>query len=81
VHLVVAGGGLGAAATTLRISLPPVLEALPIAFAEAWGMFDEAGLDVDVVGITDNQERSTALLTSNLDAVMSDITSAVSTTA
>jgi ABC-type nitrate/sulfonate/bicarbonate transport system substrate-binding protein len=59
------------------MSLPPVLEALPIAFAEAWGMFDEEGLSVDLVGITDNQERSTALLTGNLDAVMSDVTSAV----
>ncbi len=64
-------------ATTLRISLPPVLEALPIAFAEAWGMFDAAGLSVDVVGISDNQERGTALLTGNLDAVMSDVTSAM----
>ena len=74
----VAIGAVGtAAATTLRISLPPVLEALPIAFAESWGMFDEAGIDVEVVGITDNQERSTALLTGNLDAVMSDVTSAV----
>lgn len=76
VLLVVGAVGTSAAAT-LRISLPPVLEALPIAFAEAWGMFDEAGVDVDVVGITDNQERSTALLTGNLDAVMSDVTSAV----
>lgn len=74
---VVAASGVGATATALRISLPPVLEALPIAFADAWGMFHDAGLDVDVVGITDNQERSTALLTGNLDAVMSDVTSAV----
>jgi ABC-type nitrate/sulfonate/bicarbonate transport system substrate-binding protein len=68
---------VAAGATPLRISLPPVLEALPIAFAEAWGMFDEAGVDVEVVGITDNQERSTALLTKSLDALMSDVTSAV----
>ncbi len=76
--LLVVACAVGAmAATPLRISLPPVLEALPIAFAEAWGMFDAEGLSVDVVGITDNQERSTALLTDNLDAVMSDVTSAV----
>ena len=76
--LLAAGSGLGvAAATTLRMSLPPVLEALPIVFAEAWGMFDEEGLSVDLVGITDNQERSTALITGNLDGVMSDVTSAV----
>jgi len=75
--LLALGASSATAATTLRISLPPVLEALPIAFADAWGMFDEAGIDVEVVGITDNQERSTALLTGNLDAVMSDVTSAV----
>jgi NitT/TauT family transport system substrate-binding protein len=75
--LLAAGSGLGGAAATLRMSLPPVLEALPIAFAEAWGMFDEQGLSVDLVGITDNQERSTALVTGNLDGVMSDVTSAM----
>jgi NitT/TauT family transport system substrate-binding protein len=77
--LLAAASGLGGAAatTTLRMSLPPVLEALPIAFAEAWGMFDEQGLSVDLVGITDNQERSTALVTGNLDGVMSDVTSAM----
>jgi ABC-type nitrate/sulfonate/bicarbonate transport system substrate-binding protein len=75
--LLAAGAVAATAATTLRISLPPVLEALPIAFAEAWGMFDAEDLSVDVVGISDNQERSTALVTGNLDAVMSDVTSAV----
>lgn len=75
--LVAAVAAVGATATPLRISLPPVLESLPIAFAESWGMFDDAGLDVDVVGITDNQERSTALLTGNLDAVLADLTTAV----
>lgn len=75
--LLVAGTVCTAGATPLRISLPPVLEALPIAFAEAWGMFDEAGINVDVVGITDSQDRSTALFAGSLDAVMSDVTSAV----
>jgi ABC-type nitrate/sulfonate/bicarbonate transport system substrate-binding protein len=75
--LVAVGGGLGVTATTLRISLPPVLEALPIAFAEAWGMFDEAGLAVELVGITNNENRSQALRGGSLDGVMSDVTSAV----
>jgi ABC-type nitrate/sulfonate/bicarbonate transport system substrate-binding protein len=68
----VLGGGT-ASAVTLRMSLPPVFEALPIAFAEAWGLFDAEGISVELVGITDNQERSTALLTGNLDAVMGDV--------
>ncbi|MGD9675450.1 MAG: ABC transporter substrate-binding protein [Candidatus Bipolaricaulia bacterium] len=54
-----------------------MFEALPIAFAEAWGLFDAEGVSVDLVGITDNQERSTALLTGNLDAVMEDVTRAL----
>jgi ABC-type nitrate/sulfonate/bicarbonate transport system substrate-binding protein len=73
------GSELGAAATTttLRMSLPPVLEALPIAFAEAWGMFDDQGLSVDLVGITVSDIRSQALHGGSLDVVMSDLTSAV----
>ncbi len=71
-----ASGG-AAVSATLRMSLPPVFEALPIAFAEAWGLFDAEGVSVDLVGITDNQERSTALLTGNLDAVMEDVTRAL----
>lgn len=66
-----------AAATTLRISLPPVFEALPIAFAEAWGMFDAEGLSVDVVGITESDARMNAFCTGSLDAMMSDVTSGV----
>jgi len=69
---VIVGAG-AASAVTLRMSLPPVFEALPIAFAEAWGLFDAEGISVELVGITDNQERSTALLTGNLDAVMGDV--------
>ena len=67
-----AGAGTAMSAT-LRLSLPPVFEALPVAFAEAWGLFDAEGISVELVGITDNQERSTALLTGNLDAVMGDV--------
>ena len=61
----------------LRISLPPLLNSLPIAYAEQWGLFEEHGVAVELIGITDNQERSTALLTGNLDAVMEDLTRAL----
>ncbi len=75
--VLLAGGAGGAYGNTLRISLPPVLEALPIAYAQEWGMFEEFGVSVDLIGITDNQERSTALITGNLDAVMEDVTHAI----
>jgi len=61
----------------LRISLPPVYEALPIAFAQEWGLFADHGISVEIVGITDDQERSTALMTGNLDGVMEGMTRAI----
>ncbi len=75
---VAVGSGFGATASTpLRISLPPVLEALPIAFAEEWGLFDEAGLAVELIGMANDENRSLAFRGGSLDAVMSDVTSAV----
>ncbi|MCK5213699.1 MAG: hypothetical protein KAQ74_07185, partial [Dehalococcoidia bacterium] len=61
----------------MRFSLPPVLEALPIAFADAWGLFDAHGVDVELVGITDNQQRSAAFITGNLDGLIEDITRSI----
>jgi len=69
---------VGTAATRpLRFSLPPVLEALPIAFAQEWGLFEAHGVAVELIGITDNQQRSAALVTGNLDGMMEDITRSI----
>jgi len=67
----------GAPIPSLRFSLPPVLEALPIAFAQEWGLFEAHGVSVELIGITDNQQRSAALMTGNLDGMMEDVTHAV----
>jgi len=68
---------LGDALPVLRFSLPPVLEALPIAFADAWGLFDAHGVDVELVGITDNQQRSIAFSASQIDGMFADITRSI----
>ena len=60
-------------ADTLRVSLPPVMASLPIAFAEEWGLFDEEGIDVQMIGMTDTQVRSAALSTGDLDFVIEDV--------
>ncbi len=62
---------------TLRFSLPPVLEALPVAFADAWGLFEAHGVNVEIVGITDNQQRSVAFSANQLDGLFADITRAI----
>jgi len=67
-------GGIVQARPAVRISLPPMLESLPLAFASEWGIFEEYDVSVELIGITDNQERSSALLTGNLDAILGDVT-------
>jgi NitT/TauT family transport system substrate-binding protein len=67
----------GETASPLRFSLPPVLEALPIAFAQEWNLFEAHGVSVELIGITDNQQRSAALMTGNLDGMMEDITRSI----
>ncbi|MFC2078616.1 ABC transporter substrate-binding protein [Candidatus Bipolaricaulota bacterium] len=75
--LIISVAVAGETLPTLRFSLPPVLEALPIAFADAWGLFEEQGVDVELIGITDNQQRSAALITGNLDGLIEDITRSI----
>lgn len=61
----------------LRFSLPPVYEALPVAFADAWGLFAEHGLEIELLGFSDLDERSAALHTGYLDGLMSEVTHAL----
>lgn len=75
--LIISVAATGETLPTLRFSLPPVLEALPVAFAAAWGLFTEHGVDVELVGITDNQQRSAALITGNLDGLIEDVTRSI----
>ena len=63
--------------TPLRVSLPPVMGAVPIALAHSWGLFAKHGVDVEVIGLSDNQARSLALMAGNIDAMVCDLTTAV----
>lgn len=68
---------MGETLPMLRFSLPPVLEALPIAFADAWGLFDAHGVDVELVGTPDNNQRSIAFSANQLDGMFADVTRAI----
>ena len=76
-YLIISMAVAGETLPTLRFSLPPVLEALPIAFADAWGLFDAHGVDVELVGMTDNHQRSIAFSANELDGTFVDITRAI----
>jgi NitT/TauT family transport system substrate-binding protein len=71
--LVLNMGVAGRAQTPLRISLPPLQDSVPMAFANTENMFADAGLAVEFIGISSRSERSSALLSNNLDGVVSDI--------
>jgi len=70
---------LGAAQplSELRVSLPPVMGCLPIAFANGWGLFSQNGLDVEVVGLSDNQARILALMAGDIDGMICDVSTAI----
>jgi NitT/TauT family transport system substrate-binding protein len=65
------------ASTTLRFSLPPVMGSLPIALGHSWGLFKDAGVDIQVVGLSDNQARSLALMAGSIDGMICDVTTAL----
>lgn len=64
-------------AVQLRVSLPPIMGSVPIALADSWGLFAKHGVDVQVIGLSDNQARSLALMAGNIDAMVCDLTTAV----
>jgi len=61
----------------LRFSLPPVMGCLPIAFANGWDLFAQDGLDVEIVGLSDNQARILALMAGDIDGMICDVSTAI----
>jgi len=61
----------------VNLSLPPVMGSLPLAFARGWNLFEEEGLDVELIGLSDNQARILALMAGNIDGMICDVTTAI----
>ncbi len=62
---------------SLRISLAPVMGSVPIALADAWDLFAENGVDVDLIGLSDNHSRNLAMMANEIDGMVCDVTTAV----
>jgi NitT/TauT family transport system substrate-binding protein len=60
---------------TLKLSLPPMIESFPIAFAQDQGIFDDHGITVELAGIANRRDRNLALFTGAVDGALTDITS------
>jgi ABC-type nitrate/sulfonate/bicarbonate transport system substrate-binding protein len=50
---------------------------LPVAFADSWDMFAQNGIDVEVVGLSDDQARTLALMAGEIDAMICDVSTAI----
>ncbi len=61
----------------LRISLSPIMGSAPLAFAQGWGLFEKHGLAVELVGLSDDEERSAALMTGDIDGMVCGVTTAI----
>ena len=61
----------------IRLSLSPVLSAATLAFADGWGLFEKHGLNVELVGLSDDEERSAALMAGDIDGMVCGVTTAI----
>ena len=68
---------LGAMAAPLKISLPPDMGAVPVALGVAWGLFQEEGVEVELVPLPGQRDRMVAFQAGQVDAVVTDLTSAL----
>lgn len=64
-------------ASPLRVSLPPLLGALPVAVAHKLGLFEGQGLEVQLVPLPSQRDRILAFQAGQIDAMVTDLTSAL----
>ncbi len=64
-------------ASSVRVSLPPLLGALPVAVAQKLGLFAEQGLEVQLVPLPSQRDRILAFQAGQIEAMVTDLTSAL----
>ena len=69
--------GILAFAAPIRVSLPPLLGALPVAMAEKLGLFSEQGIEVELVPLPSQRDRILAFQAGQIEALVTDLTSAI----
>ena len=68
---------VGAFAAPIRVSLPPLLGALPVAVAQKLDLFGEQGLEVQLVPLPSQRDRVLAFQAGQIEAMVTDLTSAL----
>lgn len=68
---------VGVFAAPIRVSLPPLLGALPVAVAQKLDLFREQGLEVQLVPLPSQRDRILAFQAGQIEAMVTDLTSAL----
>ncbi|MCS7240513.1 MAG: hypothetical protein NZ651_04635 [Candidatus Bipolaricaulota bacterium] len=68
---------IGVCAAPVRVSLPPLLGALPIALAQRTGLFAAHDLEVELVPLPSQRDRILAFQAGQIEAMVTDLTSAL----
>jgi ABC-type nitrate/sulfonate/bicarbonate transport system substrate-binding protein len=64
-------------ASPLRVSLPPVLGAIPVVAATAWDLFRAEGIEVELVPLPGQRDRIFAFQAGHVDVMVADLTTAL----
>ncbi len=70
---------VGAVAAPLRISVPPLLGAVPVVLGseDGWGLFAQAGLETTLVPLPSQRARMAAFETGQIDVLVTELTQAL----
>lgn len=68
---------VGVFAAPVRVSLPPLPGALPVAVAQRLDLFSQEGLEVQLVPLPSQRDRILAFQAGQIDAMVTDLTSAL----
>ncbi len=60
---------------TLKLSLPPMIESFPVAFAQDQKAFEDHGVAVELIGFANRRDRNVSLFSGAIDGALIDITS------
>jgi len=64
-------------AAPLRVSLPPLLGAVPIVMGVTWNVFQEEGVEVEVVPLPSQRDRMLAFQAGEVDMMVTDLAGAL----
>lgn len=68
--------GFAQAGKPIRISLPPLLDTVPIGFGLEKKVFANNNIAIEFIGLTSSQQRNAAVLSGEIDGFIADVTSA-----